>query len=255
MTPLGDRAVDPFGNPTWEGMQYGLLDQTPVLTRQPTNPTIADYLTEFQDRNRAWRESFKTPEYTPWSGRPQVEEEEEVVDPAADPILGQWRKPPVDFQDESQDSFNPPPIKGIDQAMAVRNALVSPLGIAGQLAVPFAGGLFGSLANMSANDEVARMLGVDQSWTDTLGGMFGYGNAVSALGSLSQPNYTGDYLDLPGGVGVPLTDEDFRQADGSTDVPAGGIQTRTHDRMGSPMGESDADVDYGWEAYETEDLL
>ena len=149
MTPLGHRAVDPFGNPTWEGMQYGLLDQTPVLTRQPTNPTIADYLTEFQDRNRAWRESFKAPEYTPWSGRPQVEEEEEVVDPAADPILGRWRKPPVDFQDERQDDFNPDPLTAANNW-----GWSPPIGAGGILGAPggFVMGGLQALGNMTAAD-------------------------------------------------------------------------------------------------------
>ena len=99
MTPLGYKSVD-FVDPQYQGMRYGLLDQTPVLSRTPSNPTVGDYLTEFQDRNRAWRESFKFPEFTPNSGR--LDPVEEVEEPEDDPILGPVvRKPvlPVEFDE------------------------------------------------------------------------------------------------------------------------------------------------------------
>ena len=74
------------GHDNWQGMSYGLLDETPTLTRTPSNPTVGDYLTEFQDLNRTWRESLKFPEFTPNSGR--LDPEEEVEEPEDDPILG-----------------------------------------------------------------------------------------------------------------------------------------------------------------------
>ena len=168
---------------------------------------------------------------------PAVEPVEPVEQPT-NPYLVPWRKRPTPFQpDDPAEEWNPPPMTGIDEAMAVRNALLSPGGIAAQGVVPGVGGLFGSLAQMGANDQVAKMLGVDQSWTDTLGGMFGFGNAVSALQTLAD-------------AGFGLTDAHFRQDDGSL-TPAGGIQTRpAGDPYGSPFGEfgggDQYDIDYGW---------
>ena len=88
------------GHDNWQGMSYGLLDETPTLTRTPSNPTIGDYLAEFQDRNRAWRESLKFPEFTPNSGR--LDPVEEVEEPEDDPILGpvvRKRILPVEFDE------------------------------------------------------------------------------------------------------------------------------------------------------------
>ncbi len=137
------------GHDNWQGMSYGLLDETPTLTRTPTNPTVGDYLNQFQDLNRTWRESLKLPEFTPNSGRLNVEEEV-IEEPAADPILGPVvRKPLVEATPNSDDHMPDP----VDRGPENNWGYLGPLGRAGMFALP-GGGILGTL-----NDHEALNMG------------------------------------------------------------------------------------------------
>ena len=155
MTPLGYKSVD-FVDPQYQGMRYGLLDQTPVLSRTPSNPTVGDYLTEFQDRNRAWRESLKFPEFTPNSGRLDLGE---TTDPAADPILGQPRRPVLNIMPQDTDGESAPgdppgaPVGDVDGALD----LGSKWGALGMM-IPFIPGL-GLLGSLMGNAQSAANAG------------------------------------------------------------------------------------------------
>jgi hypothetical protein len=71
----------------WYGMRPSVLDETPNVT--PASPSIGDYLSMFQTRNKEWRESIKPAYNQPY----RVAVDEAVVDP----ILNQTASPAPAF--------------------------------------------------------------------------------------------------------------------------------------------------------------
>ena len=187
------------GHDNWQGMSYGLLDETPVLSRTPSNPTIGDYLTEFQDRNRAWRESLKFPEFTPnSSGR--LDPEEEVEDPEDDPILGPVvrKRNPHHHDGDSQVPDQLGPYGHADGSLDLIGPAAgvgSFLGFLGGL--PAGGGLLGGIvgANMekaNAQARAMRSFGIPGSFSATKAldayraGMFGPPGGRSTVGQFED---------------------------------------------------------------------
>ena len=260
------------GHDNWQGMSYGLLDETPVLSRTPSNPTIGDYLTEFQDRNRAWRESFKFPEFTPNSGRLDLGE---TTDPAADPILGQPRRPvlttmPQDTDHESAPSDTPgAPVGDVDGALD----LGSKWGALGMM-IPFVPGL-GLLGSLMGNAQSAANAGamagnsfgigkdaLDFSiWSGLLNDItFGHAGSsiadqLGALGHEIGYSPDGDFFDFDDSrnPNTGFTDADMAQMEsdanaaaiGAMNTMAGAFDEAVRDELDDDLGPGGYDGGYG----------
>ena len=258
------------GHENWQGMSYGLLDETPTLTRTPSNPTIGDYLAEFQDRNRAWRESLKFPSFTPNSGRLHLEES---IDPAADPILGQPRRPVLNTMPLDGDGETPgdPPgglVGNIDGPLD----LGAKYGLMGFMA-PIPGlGLLGSAignaqsaANAGAIAGNSFGIGKDALDFSILSGVlndisFGrLGNSIAdqlgALGHEIGYSPDGDFFDLDDAPDAKDPDSGFTMADLDAMSKAASVAevAKAFDPLGQyydPFGDQ---AGYGGDYDETDD--
>jgi len=94
----------------WWGMPAGVLDQTPQINQPNLSPSIGDYLSSFQDQNKAWRESFSPKVNAPY--RPAARDNT-IVDPIVNdevPKSAYW--PRSDSDSDGGSNTPPDPYSG-----------------------------------------------------------------------------------------------------------------------------------------------
>jgi len=238
----------------WYGMPYGVLDETPTPTPGYgfSAPSVGDYLSMFQSRNRAWRESMKPAYNTPYL--PTVQVDEAVADAILNPngsrnLLSAWERQPngggdgptgTDSEPSSPSVDGPASPDSIANTVDNMTTAATGLGIVGGipglgLATTIGANVvganamdkaFGKAYGLPANFDALSAIGHDMSF-GAFGHDLGTQNAAQTPGIADSAFGTGDdHSDSPGGVdptaGVDPAAAAAGVADAAFGDPAGG---------------------------------